>query len=193
MKQKELDPYEDKKWVKERKNKEGVSRSSPARLSPLVAELYRLAPTDGLPEFKLIVSSVVLWVPEIPVGMTELSGKPLTWREWLFQTARGTGVRACHRTQNEMFQVLRRMAHWPGLTTDVDRVYAGCAIFLQFRSQPAQGLYRSFLADDSNSVTMPLQDVAIDAQAPFTKAERGRAVRVGRLLYPAEGSLFSKC
>ncbi len=79
----------------------------------------------------------------------------------------------CHRTGNETFQVLRRMAYWDGLGTDCDRFYKACLVCIKFRSHPTQGPYRSMLADPGSAVVLPYQDVIIDVQGPFTKAEGG--------------------
>ena len=144
-----------------------------ARLSSLYADKYRLAPTDGVLEFHVIFSSFVLWVPVVPAGNVEVAEGPITWREWLFQLAHGRGMLACHRTANETFQVLRRMAFWESLPTDCDRFYKECTVCLKFRAHPLQGPYKSMLAEPSTVVVLPFQDVIMDVQGPFTKAEGG--------------------
>ena len=133
-------------------------------MATLVTDLYRLAPTDGVLEYKVVLSTAVIWVPVIPEG---------AWRYWIFLWAHGDGALACHRTANETFQVLRRAAHWPGIQTSSDKFVRECSVCLQYRSQPLQPPYRSPLADDAATVKMPWQDVVIDVQGPFTKAEGG--------------------
>ena len=111
-----------------------------------------------------MLSTAVLWVPVIPEG---------EWRFSILRWAHGEGVLACHRTANETYRVLRRVAYWQGLQTASDKFVRSCPVCLQYRSQPLQPPYRSPLADDASALKLPWQDVVIDVQGPFTKAERG--------------------
>ena len=145
------------------------------RLSSLYTDSYRLAPTDGVLEFRAIFTTFVLWVPICPNGRIELAEGSITWKEWMWQMAHGRGVDSAHRSGNETFQILKRMTFWESMPTDSDRYYRDCTVCLKYRSHPVQGPYRSILADPASVITLPWSDVIIDMQGPFTKAEGGEA------------------
>ena len=156
-----------------------MARSPPAPkrpLKPVVAELYRLAPLDGVLEFRVVMAVALIYAPRIPRGNMPLLAEPMSWRRWLWSQAHLEFL-SPHRTANETCQVLRRMGYWEPMATDSDSWYAQCAVCLQRRGRQAQPPARSMLADDGLTEVLPWLGVIIDAQGPFTRADGGRAVR----------------
>ena len=96
--------------------KRAESRKGDPRVNRLITDQYRLAPTDGVLEYKVVLTTAVIWVPVIPEG---------EWRYWVFCWAHG-----CHRTANETFQILRRAAYWPGIQTASDKFVRDCPVCL---------------------------------------------------------------
>ena len=78
-----------------------------------------------------------------------------------------------HRTANETFQILRRMAYWDSMSADSDAWYLQCLICLQYRGTVIRPPTRSGLGDDASVEVLPWCDVIIDMQGPFTRAEGG--------------------
>ena len=56
--------------------KRAASRKGDSRANRLVTDQYRLAPTDGVLEYKVVLTTAVIWVPVIPEG---------EWRYWVFR------------------------------------------------------------------------------------------------------------
>ena len=73
FKEVELDPYMAEKM---RLGEE----EQPSSITHMEAETYRLAPTDGLLEFKLILLAIVLWVPIVLAASMEMLAEVIAWR-----------------------------------------------------------------------------------------------------------------
>ncbi len=130
--------------------------------SKLQLENYRLCPTDGVLEFRVILGQGILWLPMIPASSCGiLVDKDVTWRKWLFDHARCIFVNP-HRNESETFQALRRMAYWDSMAKDCERYYASCRVRWKFHSHAVQAPFRSPLADEAGASTLPWTDAIID-------------------------------
>ena len=161
----ELDPEAAKK------RRTGESKAA-GPLRPLEAREYRLAPVDGVLEFKIVLAVAALWVPMLPSSYIPFEAAPLTWRKWAWTQAHETCMNP-HRGAAETFQVLRRMGYWRSLASGCADLCAQCQACMQHRSHAVQPPMRSMLADDGMLQILPWMGVVVDAQGPFTKADTG--------------------
>ncbi len=141
-------------------------------LNPLESAQYRLAPNDGVLEHEMNVSTEVFFVPCIPEVQMPTESKPMTWRFWLFSYCHCTFMEP-HRKAGPTFQLLKRTGWWPRLNDDFNTWYYMCGVCHMHRAKPVPAPLRSILADEGRVELLPWQDVMIDVQGPFTKADTG--------------------
>ena len=132
---------------------------------------YRLAP-DGVLERTVVYQGEVLEVPCMPDTQVPGEPQPMTWRVWLFLHCHETFMQP-HRKAGATFQLLRRAGWWPTLSADFNAWFNACEDCHRHRTRPLAPPLRSMQADDARAELLPWQDVVIDVQGPFTKAEGG--------------------
>ena len=79
---------------------------------------FRLAPSDGLVEKKLVEpgTGVEVWVPVVPDGA--VGAGQSSWRRWVFLQTHA-GVFGGHRLAAQTLRILHRVAWWPKASADL--------------------------------------------------------------------------
>lgn len=96
---------------------------------------FRLCPTDGVLEYRLVKpgSSLVRWVPFMPEVPRVLAVKPTTWQKWQFDDYH-EGLLDAHRPKDQTTHMVTRTGYWPTIVRDVDKLCTSCMVCIRFRS-----------------------------------------------------------
>ena len=99
-----------------------ASHKDSVKDAEIVGKDYRLHPTDGVLERRVMVQKADIWVPVLPAtaipqeALTEVRAD-LTWRRWAFERAHETFLEP-HRPSGATWQVLKRLGFWPEMHKD---------------------------------------------------------------------------
>ena len=99
-------------------------------------------------------------------------GLEMTWRFWMFLRCHASFL-SPHRNYSLTHNMMKRMCWWPSMAADTLNWVNTCMTCKKARGRVVLPQLRFSMADDQRLRELPWQDVIIDVQGPFTKAEGG--------------------
>ena len=105
--------------------------------------LDRLQLSDqGILEYHYVSKLTHFWVPYAPCTQCELAEPGETWRYWVYAQVHFTLGQGAHRSLEPTKIMVRRMAWWPSVATDVQDWVIECPSCNKNRARVLKGLAR---------------------------------------------------